>query len=78
MIGRLMSGRWLGMLLAVVVVLAVWKGNGASVANIVSTAWDAINTLASTLLDLWNRFIGSGEFQQVMNDPGVSAPTGTP
>lgn len=78
MLGNLSIGRWIGIALTVMVLIAVWKANNGDISNIVSAIWTFINTGAQVLLDLWNKFIGSGEFQNVLNETTAPAPTPTP
>jgi ABC-type arginine/histidine transport system permease subunit len=67
MMQNLGIGRWLSIAIAVMVVIAVWKANNGDVSNIVLSIWTLINTGANILLDLWNKFIGSGSFQSALN-----------
>jgi len=60
-------GRVLPMLLVVMVVIAIYKANGGDLSNVVSSAWQLINTGAEFLLDLWNKFIGSGQAQSILS-----------
>lgn len=60
-------GRWVSIIVITMVVVAVWKANNGDVSAIVSAVWNFINAGAQVMLDLWDRFIGSGEFQRVLN-----------
>ena len=68
MLQNLGIGRWISIILLAMVVIAVWKANNGDISNIISSIWQLINNGAEIILGLWDRFIGSGEAGEILND----------
>lgn len=51
--------------IVLIVILAIWRANGASFQNIVDTIWNILSTGADMLIDLWNRFMADQQATSV-------------
>lgn len=70
MLRNMSIGRWIGIALMAMVVVAIWKANNGDLSVMISAVWTAINNGAQILLDMWNKFIGSGEAQSILSGTG--------
>lgn len=56
MLRSLMSNKLATMIVAGIVLVAIWKYNDGDLANIVDAVWGAMNKVADSLIQLWDHF----------------------
>ncbi len=67
MLRNMSLGKWIGFAVMAMVVVAIWKANNGDLSVMITAVWTAINNGAQIIIDLWNKFIGSGAAQSILS-----------
>ena len=55
---RSMIGRWVPFVVLAIVLLAVWRANGANIDSVAAAIWGFLNQGADLVIALWNAITG--------------------